>query len=239
MEEAQDLAESPDDVHVGTFRSGVQGRSRSCHDEGVELIRTKNPDQWTGLIVLASLAAVLAMACNDGSRARDDERIALEQRRAQLVIQFMSVQNQIRGLQGQALDDPMVIELQARFYDVFRARMIEVEPQAEGWLDRAKEVGAEVNRLSGPVLLAPGEKPAPPEERTAIMRELAQLEKTLRPVQEEVLQYPEVATAFAELQDSVAATIVRLDPNAARTLEQMKLLDDDIRALDRQIAELN
>jgi len=204
----------------------------------VELIRTRNADRWTGLTVFASLAAVLAMACDDGSRARDDTRLALEQRREQLVIQFMSVQNQIRGLQGQALDDPTVIELQARFYDVLRVRMIELEPQAEGWLDRAKEVGAEVNRLSGPVVLAPGEKPAPPEERTAVMHELAQLEKTLGPVQEEALQYPEVATAFAALQDSVATTIVKLDPNAARTLEQMKLLDDDIRVLDRQIAEL-
>ena len=202
------------------------------------MIRTRNPDRWTGLTVLASLAAVLAMACDDGSRARDDERIALEQRRALLVIRYASVQNQIRQLQGQALDDPTVIALQARFYDLMRARMIELDPQAEAWLDRATEVGAEVERLSGPVLLLPGEEPPPAEERTAIARELADLELAMRPLQSEALQYAEVATAFAELQNSVAATIVRLDPNASLTLDQMQGLDDDIRALDRQIAEL-
>ncbi|TFG66725.1 MAG: hypothetical protein E4H28_00975, partial [Gemmatimonadales bacterium] len=135
MEEPWHLAEPPDDVHVGTFRSRVQDRSRGRHDEGAELIRTGNLHGWIGLTLLASLAVVPAMACDDGARARDDARLALEQRREQLVIQYVSVQNQIRGLQGQALDDPTVIELQARFYAVMRTRMIELDPQAEAWLD--------------------------------------------------------------------------------------------------------
>lgn len=238
MKEARRLAGLPNGVHVGTFRSVVQGRSRGVHAESVELMRTKNLRRSIGLSVLITLAVMPASACDDGTQARDDAKLALEQRREQLVIQYVSVQNQIRALQGQALDDSIVIELQARFYEVMRIKMIELEPQAEAWLDRATEVGAELERLTGPLLLSPGEDPPPAEERTAIGRDLAQLEKAMRPVQSEALEYPEVAGAFAELQDSVAATIVRLDPDAALTLEQMQVIDDEIRKLDRQLAEL-
>jgi len=198
------------------------------------LIRIKSLYGCIGLTVLISLAA----GCDDGSRERGDARLALEQRRGQLVIQYIAVQNQIRELQGQALDDPTVIELQARFYDVMRTTMIELDPQAEAWLERAAAVGAKLERLTGPVILAPGEEPPDPEERTAVGRELAELETIMRPVQAQALQVPEVATAFAELQGSVAATIVRLDPNATVTLEQMQTLDDEIRNLDDQLAAL-
>jgi hypothetical protein len=60
----------------------------------------------------------------------------------------------------------------------------------------------------------------------------------MRPALSEALEDPEVAGAFAELQESVAATIVRLDPDAALTLEQMNVIDEEIRKLDRQLAEL-
>ena len=203
------------------------------------MIRAGNTIQSTGLFVLVVLAVVPAVACGDGSRARDDERRALEQRREQLVIQFASVQNEIRAVQARALDDPMIAGLQARFYDVLRARIIKLEPQGEEWLDRATQVGADLERLSGPLLLAPGEKPPPAEDRIAVGRELAELERILRPIQSEALRYPEVATAFAELQDSLATAMVRLDPNAARTLERMQALDGEVQELDRQIAALD
>lgn len=203
------------------------------------MIRAGSYIQSTSLVVLVVLALVPAVACSDGSRARDDERRALEQRREQLVIQFASVQNQIRAVQAQALDEPMIAGLQARFYDVLRARIIELDPQGEEWLDRATRVGVSLEQLSGPLLLAPGEEPPPAEDRIAVGRELAELERILRPVQSEALRYPEVATAFAELQDSLATAMVRLDPNAARTLEQMRVLDGEVQKLDRQIAALD
>ncbi len=238
MEEARHLAELPNGVHVGTFRSPVQDRSRGHHDEGVELIRTENVCRSIGLTVLIMLAVIPAVACDDGSRARDDARIALEQRRGQLVIQYIAVQNQIRSLQGQALDDSTVIEFQTTFYEVMRAEMIELDPQAEGWLERATVVGAQMERLTGPLLLSPGEEPPPADEHAAVGSELAELERIMRPVQSAALRDPGVARAFDELQEAVAATIVRLDPNAALTMEQMQVIDGEIRELDRQIAEL-
>ena len=194
--------------------------------------------QSTGLIVLAVVALVPTGACDDGSRAREEERRALNQRREQLVIQFASVQNQIKAVQAQALDEPGIAGLQARFYDVLRARIIELDPQGEEWLDRATQVGADLERLSGPLLLAPGEEPPPAEDRNAVGRELAELERILRPIQSEALRYPEVATAFAELQDSLETAMVRLDPNAARILERMEALDGEVQELNRQIAAL-
>jgi len=203
------------------------------------LIRAGSCIQSTGLVALVVLVLVPAVACGDRSQARDDERRSLEQRREQLVIQFASVQNEIRAVQAQALDEPMIAGLQARFYGVLRTRIIELDPQGEEWLDRATQVGADLERLSGPLLLAPGEEPPPAEDRIAVGRELAKLERLLRPIQSEAMRYREVATAFAELQDSLAAAIVRLDPNAARTLERMQALDGEVRELDLQIARLD
>ncbi len=191
------------------------------------------------LVVLTVLALVPTVACDDGSRARDDERRSLEQRREQLVIQFASVQSQIREVQARALDDPTIVGLQAQFYEVLRTRIIELDPRGEEWLDRAAQVGADLERLSVPLLLAPGEEPPPAEDRIAVGRELAELERILRPVQSEALQYPEVAGAFAELQDSLATAMVRLDPNAARILERMEAVDGEVQELDRQIAALD
>ena len=238
MEEERHLAELPNEVHVGTFRSPVQDRSRGSHDEDVELSRTENVCRSIGLTVLIMLAVVPAMACDDGSRALDDARIALEQRREQLVIQYVAVQNQIRSVQGQALDDSTVIDLQAKFYDAMRIKMIELDPRAEAWLDRATVVGAQMERLTGPIILSPGEEPPSSDERSAAGRELAELEIAMRPVQSLALQDPGVASAFADLQEAVVATIVRLDPNAALTMEHMQSIDGEIRELDRQIAEL-
>jgi hypothetical protein len=191
------------------------------------------------LVGLLLVAAAGAAACDSSSREADDERLALEQQKHQLVIQYASVQNQIRSAQSQALDEPAIIELQGRFYEVLRARMIAIDPRAEAWLDRAREVGAEVDRLSGPIVLAPGEEPPPAADRAAIGRELASLEITLREVQSAALAAPDVATVFAEFQDSVAAAIVRIDPNTAPVLENMKELERRIAAMDSQIAALD
>lgn len=175
-------------------------------------------------------------ACDGGSQEREDQRRALEQRREQMVIQYASVQNQIRSVQAEALGEPEVIEVQERFYAVMRAKMIELDPQAEELLDRATQVGADLERLSGPVALQPGEEPPPAGERAAVGRELAELERAMRPIQSEALADPTVAAVFSELQDAVVAAILRLDPDSQVVLDRIKALEDDIAELDRQIA---
>ena len=191
------------------------------------------------LVGVLLVAAVGVAACDTGDSEKEAERLALTQQRQQLVIQYASVQNQIRSAQAQALDEPAIIELQGRFYEVLRARMIALDPRAEGWLDRAREVGAEVDRLSGPIMLQPGEEPPPAEDRAAIGRELASIEIALREVQSQALSSPDVAVVFSELQDSVAAAIVRINPDAEATLENMKELERTIADLDARIAALD
>ena len=190
------------------------------------------------MLTAAALVAGAGASCDDGAEDRAEQRRALEQRREQMVIQYASVQNQIRSVQARALGEPGVVEVQERFYEVLRARMIALDPQAEAMLDRARQVGADFNRLAGPVLLQPGDEPPSAAERAAVGRELAELEMAIRPLESEALEDPLVAATFSELQDSVAATIVRLDPAAERVLERIKAMEDDIRALDLQIAAL-
>lgn len=191
------------------------------------------------LIGVLLVAAAGVVACDSGDNDIEAERLALTQQRQQLVIQYASVQNQIRSAQAQALDEPAIIDLQERFYEVLRERMIALDPRAEAWLDRAREVGAEVDRLSGPIMLQPGEEPPPAEDRAAIGRELASLESTLREVQSQALASPDVAVVFSELQDSVVAAIVRINPELEATLENMKELETMIANLDARIAALD
>lgn len=191
------------------------------------------------LVGVFLVAVASTVACDSGNGEVDAERLALEQQKQQLFIQYASVQNQIRSAQSQALEEPAIIELQERFYEVLRTRMIALDPQAEAWLDRAREVGAEVERLSGPIELEPGEEPPPAEDRAAIGRELAELEVTLRDVQSEALASPDVAAIFSELQDSVAAAIVRINPDAGAVLENMKELEGTIAGIDAQIEALD
>ncbi len=196
--------------------------------------------RWRGSWHLAAAVLVAGgiAACDDGAQERAEQRRALEQRREQMVIQYVSVQNQIRSVQAQALSEPEVVEVQDRFYDVLRAKMIELDPEAEAMLDRALAVGSDLERLSGPVALQPGEAPPPAGERTAVGRELAELERAMRPIQSAALEDPAVATTFFELQDAVVAAMVRLDPESQIVLDRIKGLEDDIAELDRQIAEV-
>lgn len=220
--------------------------SAACRDPGIsprwhlqythtrQIGRVKRAFVGILLIAVAGVAA-----CDTGNGEAAAERLALEQQKQQLIIQYASVQNQIRSAQSQALDDPAIVELQERFYEVLRARMIELDPRAEALLDRAREVGAEVDRLSGPIVLKPGEEPPAATDRAAIGRELASLETTLREVQSEALASPDVAAVFSQLQDSVAAAIVRIDPRTAPALENMKELEGSIAAIDAEIAALD
>lgn len=165
-------------------------------------------------------------------------RTSLEQQRSQLVDQFAIAQNQVRATQTRAMDDPSIDSLRERFYDLLRARMIEIEPRAEAWLDRAKVLGARIDELSKPLLLEQGEAPPPDDDRDSVLSEFATLEKTLRPLQNRALQDPEVAAALGEMQDSVHALMVRMNPDAAPALERMKRTSAAVDSINAELAAL-
>ncbi|HSM08040.1 MAG TPA: hypothetical protein VLA33_03355 [Gemmatimonadota bacterium] len=190
-----------------------------------------------GLAALVALPAVIALACG-GESGVEARRSALEQQRQQLLIQFSAAQNQVRRTQAQALEDPSLAPLRERFYDLLRERMIEIEPRAEAWLDRALELGPVIDDLSRPLILEPDEEPAPREEREQVVEEFAEIEKALQPVQNRALADPEVAAAFEEMQDSVHAVMIRLNPAAESALDQMRRASNAVDSLDAELRAL-
>ena len=110
-------------------------------------------------------------------------------------------------------------------------------PEAIELLDRAERIGADVERVSGPVELEPDEA-VTRDEQQAVVGELQETERDLRPYLERAMTDPLVQTAFAELQDSLIAEMARLDPNAPRTIQRMTDTAEQIRQVDIRIAEL-
>jgi uncharacterized protein HemX len=192
----------------------------------------------TGLLLLATLLPGLA-AC--GEDAEDAEiaarRTALEQQRRQLQDQFAAAQNQVRNTQTRALDDPSIQPLRENFYTLLREKMIEMEPRAETWLDSAQTLGSLIDELSEPLILEQGQEP-PEDNRKEVIREFRQLEQTLRPVQNRAMQDPEVAAAFAAMQDSVHALMIRMNPDAAGAIQRMKRTSAAVDSLEAEIAAL-
>lgn len=191
-------------------------------------------------MALATLVALpaLQVACG-GESDSEARRAALEQQRQQLLIQFSAAQNQVRRTQAQAIEDPSLVPLRERFYDLLRERMVEIEPRSEAWLDRALELGPVIDDLSRPLVLEQGEEPAPREERERVVEEFAELEKTLQPVQNRALADPEVAAAFEALQDSVHAVMIRLNPAAEAALDQMRRVSNAVDSIDAELRALD
>ena len=186
---------------------------------------------------LAAAPVLFLLAC-DGDAGTAARRSALEQQRRQLLNQFAAAENQVRHTQAQAVEDTSLSSLRERFYELLRERMIEIEPRSEAWLDRAQELGPMIDDLSRPRILPPGEEPAPREEREQVVEEFAELEATLRPVQNRAMSDPEVAEAFQTFQDSVHALIVRINPAAESDLDQMRRASAAVDSIDAELRAL-
>jgi hypothetical protein len=191
---------------------------------------------------LASLVAAVLVAtgCTDRNADREARLASLRDQRLQLVRQFASVQNAIRRTQAAALDDPGVRHAQQAFYDALQEEMTRIDPRAEGWLAEARRIGADLDRLSTPLLLGPGEEPpaGSAEERAAVARRLKEMEGRFRPLVDSALAAPEVAARFAVLQDSLRVAMLRRDSTAAATFARMETIGRRIAGLDSTIHRL-
>lgn len=188
-------------------------------------------------MILAVALAVQPLACDAGADV-EARRRALEQQRMQLMTQFADAQNRVRNTQTQAMEHPSVAALRERFYDLLREEMIEIDPRSEVWLERAKELGARIDDLSGPRIVVPGQELPDTVDRGAVMREFAELERTLQPVQNRALADPEVAAAFEAVQDSVHALMVRINPAAEASLEQMRRTSAAVDSIEAELRRL-
>lgn len=187
-------------------------------------------------VVVALLAATAA--CSQGENGR---LAALQTERRALHLQFLSVQNSIRAAQARALEEPGVIAAQAAFYQTIREVIERDDPEGARLLDRATAVGHDIERLSGPVVLAPGQRSAEgrSEEKQEAVEELAAVERELRPLIDRAFRDPLVAQSFSALQDSVIAALVRADPGAEAILDRMRELERQIGVIDARIREVS
>jgi hypothetical protein len=157
-------------------------------------------------------------------------------------MQFSSVQNAIRRVQVQALEEPAVRAAQDTFNAELRAAVLRNDPEAVELLDRARAVGHDLQDMATPKLLQQGEedpRPVEPEERAAVAAELAEVERSLRPVIDRAFQDPLVTQAFGTLRDSVVAAMLRIDPGVQRSIDLMTELEAQVAEIDAEIARLS
>lgn len=186
-----------------------------------------------GLLVFVFVGA--GAACS-GSGERDP-RSALDQQRLVIMQRFAAVQEGVRNTQAQALGDPGLQPLRDRFYDLLRARMLEIDAGADSLLDRAKVVGAQMEEMSRPIVLEQGTEP-PAQDRAAVASEFSRVEKALQPLQHQAMTDQEVYAAFTALQDSLHATMVGLNPEVESALIRMEALAAELDEVDAKLRAL-
>ena len=189
-------------------------------------------------VLLAIGGLLIGSGCTDSETSASAKELAsLRQERHDLVQQFANIQSGIRRTQAAALDDPGVSMAQDTFYAELRRFMQREGPEAVELLDQAVRVGNDIERLSGPVPMMTGE-PVTLEQQQAVVGELQETERELRPYLQRALADPAVQSAFAALQDNLVAQMTRLDPNAPATIRRMNETAEEIRLADMRIAEL-
>jgi hypothetical protein len=189
-----------------------------------------------------ALTVLLTTVISCSNSAKQEELAELRSQRRSLLMQFSSVQHAIRRVQGQALEQPAVRAAQDTFNAELRAAVLRDDPEAVELLDRARAVGHDLQDMATPRLLQQGEedpRPVAPEERAAVAAELAEVERSLRPVIDRAFQDPAVVQAFATLQDSVVAAMLQIDPGAQRSIDLMAELEAQVVEIDAEIARLS
>lgn len=192
------------------------------------------------LSIAVTVLLTAVISCSDS--ARQEELAELRSQRRSRLMQFSSVQNVIRRVQVQALEQPGVRAAQDTFNVELRAAVLRDDPESVELLDRARAVGHDLQDMATPTLLQEGEedpRPVEPEERAAVAAELAEVERNLRPVIDRAFQDPAVAQAFAALRDSVVEAMLRIDPGAQRSIDLMAELEAQVAEIDAEIVRLS
>lgn len=201
---------------------------------------SRRPRRVGRLPVSAALACVGLAACTGGEARPDPERLAtLRAERSELVRQFGSVQTRIRRTQAAALAEPGPAAARAALYDEIRRFAEREGPASAALLERALRVGADLTRVSTPVITTPegaSDEIVPPGEREDIARELAATERELRPFVDRAMADPAVRARFDALRDTLTAAMVRIDPGVEASLGRMEEIADSIGRIETEIA---
>ncbi len=196
------------------------------------------PYRCTLSAAFLAIVGLLGSGCTDSEAGdRAGQLATLQQERHDLIQRFSNVQTSIRRTQAEALEESGVRQAQDAFYAELRRYMEREDPAAVELLDRAEEIGDEIEQMSGPIPMMSGE-PVTAEQQQAVVDELAETERSLRPHIERAMVDPAVQSAFTELQDSLVTQMARIDPNATKTVSRMNEIAEEIRLVEIRIAEL-
>jgi len=174
----------------------------------------------------AVLAVLLLTACETAER--EPSLTELRASRQELRLQFTSLNSQIRPAEMQALDSPSVQLVQAEFRDALETKMVELDPQAASWFSEAARLGELIQS-------APTDTTLTFEQKRKLADDLQRLERTMGPVQTQAMQDSVVAAHFRALQDTLMATVMRIDPAMRPVLANMRELEQQILELDQKI----
>lgn len=197
----------------------------------------QSPRTWSATLLAIGVLLVGSGCTGSESSERAEALDSLRQERHDLVQRFQNIQSTIRRTQAAALDDPGVSAVQDSFYAELRRYMERENPEAVVLLDRAEEIGAEVERMSGPVPMLGGE-PVTAEQQQSVVGELQQTERDLRPHVRNAMADSAVRAKFAVLQASLVEQMKILDPSSPATIGRMTETAEEVRQVDIRIAEL-
>lgn len=194
------------------------------------------------LLLIALAIPATSAACADSSAKLEEQLAELRAQRRSLLMQFSSVQNAVRRTQANALEEAGVKAAQEAFNAEVRAVILRDDPESVELLDRARAVGHDLQAMGTPIILQQGQedpRPVTPEERQQVASELAEVERSLRPVLDRAFQDPAVAGAFNVLRDSVVAAMLRIDPGSQASMDAMADLEAQVAEIDVEIARLS
>jgi hypothetical protein len=192
--------------------------------------------------IVAALAGLAGFAagCAGTDRPEQTRLAELQVHRRQLHMQFLGTQTAIRDVQARALAEPGVVAAKDAFYETIRAVIERDEPNGTELLERAAAVGHDLDRLTVPSVLLPGQDvQETANEKLEVAAELAEVERSLRPVLDRAFRDRDVAERFQVLQDSVVAAILRLDPAAEGIIETMRDLERRMGEIDAEMRDLS
>lgn len=157
---------------------------------------------------------------------------AMEMMEIQMKLQEISTK--LSMIQQQAFELQRVIDAFTEYEAQLRAKMVELQPEAEGDIDEAEALLAELRAVEDFESL-------PPEEMEALQAKFMQFQETvqrLQPVEQQASQDPSIQAAQEGLEEVVMSAMAEIDPNAEAMIQEQEELIERYMELEGQNQQL-
>lgn len=161
------------------------------------------------------VAAVLAFLAVPGLDAQAPEAEGQQE----LMTELRQVNQQLAGIEQQAMQDPELQEQRAATEATVIAAMTELDPETEQKLDRMGDLQSE---------LQTAQQEGDQEEMGSLLQEQRQLEQSLQQTQAQALEKEEVAASLESFRESLVSAMIEIDPTAEQLLERQEELQTEL-----------